>query len=187
MAVCCSDDPDKYPALAVGTGTHIEPERAVRKALLEMEFSLISTLEDPEERNILDPNKISFPFENAIYYLNPKMRKHWEFMISSKHTSKPPKLAGRFSKDNHALLMRMVTQLHTMGHRVVWVDITPSDIKKIGLSAVKVFVTGFQPMYVGNKLRLNLGRLHESAEYVCNKIKATRDSTELNYAPHPLA
>jgi hypothetical protein len=74
-----------------------------------------------------------------------------------------------------------------MGHRVVWVDITPTDIRKIGLSAVKVFVTGFQPMYVGNKLRLNLGRLHESAEYVCNNNMATRDSTELNYAPHPLA
>jgi ribosomal protein S12 methylthiotransferase accessory factor len=187
MAVCCNDDPDKYPALAVGTGTHVEPERAIRKALLEMEFGLISTLEDPEERNILDPNKISSPFENAIYYLNPKMRKHWEFMISSKHTSKPPRLAGRFSKDNHVLLMRMVTHLQTMGHRVVWVDITPTDIRKIGLSAVKVFVTGFQPMYVGNKLRLNLGRLHESAEYVCNNNMATRDSTELNYAPHPLA
>jgi len=187
MAVCSNDNPDKFPALAVGLGTHMELEKAVQKALLEMEFELIDTLENPEEKKILDPNQISSPYENGIYYLNPKMRKHWEFMISSKQTSKPSRFAGRLCKDNHVLLMRMVTQLHTMGHRVVWVDITPSDIGKMGLSAVKVFVTGFQPMYVGNKLRLNLERMHESAEYVCNNIKATRASAEINSAPHPLS
>jgi hypothetical protein len=56
----------------------------------------------------------------------------------------------------------------------------------MGLKAVKVFVTGFQPLYVGSKLRLNLDRLQEAAQYVSRDIKAKRTGSELNSAPHPL-
>jgi hypothetical protein len=66
------------------------------------------------------------------------------------------------------------------------VDIRPSDINRIGLKAVKVFVTGFQPLYDGTKLRLNLERLHTSAERLGRNIKAARVGSELNSAPDPL-
>ena len=187
MAVCCNNNPDKYPALEVGTATHAEPEKAIQKALFEMETGLIHYLEDVQEKEILYPNQITSIHENAKYYRNPKMRKYWEFMISSKQTSKLSRFAGRVFKNQNVLLMQIVKQLHMRGHRVVYVDITASDIRNLGLRAVKVFVTGFQPLYVGNKLRLNLDRLHESAEYVRNNIGTTRVSTELNSAPHPLA
>ncbi|HEY4482413.1 MAG TPA: TOMM precursor leader peptide-binding protein [Candidatus Brocadiaceae bacterium] len=187
MAVCSNNNPDKYPALEVGTATHIEPKKAIQKALLEMETGIIHNLEDVPEKEILDPDQITSIHENAKYYRNPKMREYWEFMISSKQTSKLSRYAGRAFRDHNVLLMQIVKQLHTSGHRVVYVDITPSDIRNLGLRAVKVFVTGFQPMYVGNKLRLNLDRLHESAEYVRKNIGIKVVGTELNSAPHPLA
>jgi hypothetical protein len=107
-------------------------------------------------------------------------------MISSKQTSKLSPLVKRASKDNYSMLIQLVRKLHTMNHRVIWVDITPSDINRIGLKAVKVFVTGFQPLYLGNKSRVNLERLRRSAEHVNRNIKATRIGSELNSAPHPL-
>jgi ribosomal protein S12 methylthiotransferase accessory factor len=185
-AVCYNNNPRGYPALFVGTGSHIDPEIAAQKALFEMESMLSQTLEFPSKEKITSPDKISKFVDHARYYLNPKMRKYWEFMISSKQTSKLSPLVKRASKDNYSMLIELVRKLHTMKHRVIWVDITPSDINRIGLKAVKVFVTGFQPLYLGNKSRVNLERLRRSAEYVSRNIKATRIGSELNSAPHPL-
>jgi len=65
-----------------------------------------------------------------------------------------PKFTDKF-QDNKSVLNRLVKLLHKLNHRVVWVDTAPLDIRSKGLTVVKVFVTGFQPMYVGNKVRLN--------------------------------
>jgi ribosomal protein S12 methylthiotransferase accessory factor len=186
MAVCYNNNPGKYPALFIGAGSDIDPERAVQKALFEMESILSQTLEFPSKKRVTRPDKISSFNDHALYYLNPKMRKYWEFMISGKQTSKLYPLAKRASKDKYSTVMRLVRLLHTMNHRVICVDITPSDINRIGLKAVKVFVTGFQPLYVGNKLRVNQERLRRTAEHVKRKIKASRIGYELNSAPHPL-
>jgi ribosomal protein S12 methylthiotransferase accessory factor len=185
-AVCYNNNPGKYPALFVGTGSHIDPERAVQKALFEMESMLSQTLEIPSKNKVIRPDKISTFDEHTQYYLNPRMRKYWEFMISGKQTSRLNLLTKRVSKDKYSTLMRLVRLLRTMNHRVICLDITPSDINRIGLKVVKVFVTGFQPLYTGNKVRLNLERLRRSAEYVNRNIKPTRNGSELNFAPHPL-
>jgi thiazole/oxazole-forming peptide maturase SagD family component len=185
-AVCYNNDPTKYPALLVGAGSHIEPEKAVQKALFEMEFMLSEMLEHPNKKKITSPDQITTMYEHPLYYLNPKMRKYWKFMISGKQTCELPTLRKRFSRDNHSTLRQIVKLLHSMKHRVIWVDITPSDLNRIGLKAVKVFVTGFQPLYVGNELRLNLERLNSSAERLGRKITAARTVSELNPAPHPL-
>ena len=151
-----------------------------------METGLIHNLEE-DERKILEEDQISAIYEHAIYYLNPKKRKYWEFMISSKQASELSRFAGKVMKDDSAVLMEIVKHLHTLGRRVAYVDITPPDIRSLGLVAVKVFVTGFQPMYSGNIVRLNMERLNQSAEYVLKNIGALRLGTEVNSAPHPLA
>jgi ribosomal protein S12 methylthiotransferase accessory factor len=184
MAACYNSDQDKYPALAVGTASHIEPEIAVQKALFEMEFGLIVSLESPRE-SISNPNQISSPYENALFYENPLMRNHWQFMLSSKKKSRLPGLVKSISSDHYSTLMRIVGILRAINHRVIWVDITPPDIRGLGLKTVKVFVTGFQPFYVGTKIRLNSNRLYTSAARFGRK-RTSIGKLELNYAPHPL-
>ena len=185
-AVCYNNDPTKYPALVVGAGSHIDPEKAVQKALFEMEFMLSEMLEHPDKKKITRPDEITTMYEHPLYYLNPKMRKYWKFMINGKQTSKDLTIPKGFSGDNYSTLRQIVKLLHKMKHRVIWVDITPSDLNRLGFKAVKVFVTGFQPLYVGNELRLNLIRLNEAAQYITSHMKATRLGSELNSAPHPL-
>jgi ribosomal protein S12 methylthiotransferase accessory factor len=74
MAVCHNKRADRYPALVVGTGTHIDPQKALQKALFEMEFALIEAMENPDKKEVEHPDKISEIFENFRYYLNPKRR-----------------------------------------------------------------------------------------------------------------
>ncbi len=184
-AICYNNNPSKHPSVLVGAGSHIQPETAVQKALFEMEFMLSEMLEHPNKKKINRPNQISSMYEHPLYYLNPKMRKYWDFMISSKETTDFPRVS-KSPKQGYATLMQIVRLLHSMNHRVIYVDITSPELKKMGLVAVKVLVTGFQPLYVGTKLRLNIQRLHEAAEYVSRNIKATRMHPGLNPAPHPL-
>jgi hypothetical protein len=53
-------------------------------------------------------------------------------------------------------------------------------MNRISLKVVKVFVTGFQALYFGNKVRLNLHRLRRSPEFVNRNSKPTRVGSELN-------
>ncbi len=186
MAVCYNKKPDKYPALIIGSASHVEPEKALQKALFEMEFALIEALENPKKKKVNNPNEISSIYQNSRYYLNPRRRKYWQFMISGKVTSQRRIFRKKTFKNNYEMLLQVVKHLHRMNHRVVWVDLTPSDMKKMGLVVVKVFVTGFQPLYIGNKLRLNLDRLNSSARSFGLDVKLTRAASELNLAPHPL-
>lgn len=186
MAVCYNKKPDKSPALLVGAGSHIEPEKALQKALFEMEFMLTEMLERPNKKKINRPDQISTMYEHPLYYLNPNKRKYWEFMIRGTKINTLQKLAKRPFKNNYSVLMHIVRHLQSMNHNVIAVNITPPDISKMGIRAVKVFVTGFQPLYVGNRLRLNLERLRTTARRLNYNPRASNSGCEINLAPHPL-
>jgi ribosomal protein S12 methylthiotransferase accessory factor len=185
MAVCHNRNPNRYPALLVGTGCHIEPMKALQKALFEMEFMLTEVVAHPSKKKINRANQISAMFDHPLYYLNPNKREYWKFMIQGTNKSRLQELARAPFKNNYSELMYIVRHLHSIGHDVIAVNITPSDISKIGVRAVRVFVTGFQPLYVGNKLRLNLQRLRESARHLHYDSEAN-SSSKINLAPHPL-
>jgi thiazole/oxazole-forming peptide maturase SagD family component len=185
MAVCHNKNPNRFPALLVGTGCHIEPVKALQKALFEMEFMLTEMLVRPSKKKISRPNQISTMFEHPLYYLNPNKRKYWEFMIRGTKKRTLQKLQKTPFKDKYTELVNIVRHLHGMSHDVIAVNITPSDINKIGVKTVKVFVTGLQPLYVGNKLRLNLRRLRVSARRLNYDIEEN-SSSKINLAPHPL-
>jgi hypothetical protein len=151
-----------------------------------MEFGVIEALENPQKKKVNNPDEISTIFENSRYYLNPNKRKYWEFMISGKETDELQSFTKKPLRNNHETLIQVAKDLNAMNHRVIWVDLTPHDMKKMGLVVVKVFVSGFQPLYVGNKRRLNLDRLDTVARWLGDTIEKNRLSSELNSAPHPL-
>jgi ribosomal protein S12 methylthiotransferase accessory factor len=186
MAVCYNKAPDKYPAMVVGTASHIVPELAIKKALFEMEFQLIIYLEKPVKGKVLYPNQISASYEHPMLYLNPENRKYWDFMIKSDRRSVLPRSARRTVEDTYGLLMRIVRLLNKMNHRVIQVDITPPDMGKLGLNVVKVLVTGFQPLYFKNNVRLSLERLNAVPPLLGFSTKAEAHQRPLNTAPHPL-
>ena len=183
MAVCYNKS-DKYPGLIVGAGTHIDPKKAIQKALLETELLLFHYVENPMEKRITGMNKIQHSYEHAMYYLSPGRRKHWDFMISSKKKSKIFELKQAV-RSNFGILMGIVKRLQTLDHKVIWVDITPTDIHRLGIKVVKVYVTGFQQLYFGNENRLNFERLSKVPVQFVNSKK--KETYLINTAPHPLS
>lgn len=186
MAVCYNKA-DKYPQLLVGAGCHIDPQRAIQKALFEMELLLNDYMENPVTKIVTNMNKFTQSQDHVIYYMKPGMRKHWHFMISSKKTSNVSKLPKSSLENNHKLLDGIVRHLHKMNHRIIWVNITPPDIERIGLKVVKVFITGFQPLYSSNYTRLSLERLSEVPARLGYNSRKERNLLEINKSPHPLS
>jgi ribosomal protein S12 methylthiotransferase accessory factor len=186
MAVCYNKAIDKYPAMVVGTASNIEPEVALKKALFEMEFQLIIYLQNPPEQKIIHPNQISASYEHPMFYLNPENRKYWDFMIRSTRRSELPTLSRRSTKNKFSVLVRIVKLLSKQNHRVIYVDITPPDIRKLGLSVVKVLITDFQPLYFRNNARLSFQRLHTVPASLGYNKNAAMQQKELHSAPHPL-
>jgi ribosomal protein S12 methylthiotransferase accessory factor len=186
MAVCYNKAPHEYPAMVVGTASHMEPELAIKKALFEMEFQLIIYLENPVKGKILRPNQISASYEHPMLYLNPENRGCWDFMISSDRISVLPRLARNKVEDPYGSLMRIVRLLNKMNHRVIQVDITPPDMKELGLNIVKVLVTGFQPLYFRDNARLSLERLNRVPIHLGFSTEAGALQRRLNTSPHPL-
>lgn len=183
MAVCYNKS-DKYPGLIVGAGTHIDPKKAIQKALLETELLLFHYVENPTEKRITGMNKIQHSYEHAMYYLSPGRRKHWDFMIKSREKSNIYELKQTV-RSNYGILMGIVKRLQASGHRVIWVDITPPDIQRLGIKVVKVYVTGFQQLYFGNENRLNLERL--SKVPVRHGYSKKKEIDLINTEPHPLS
>jgi ribosomal protein S12 methylthiotransferase accessory factor YcaO len=211
MALCYNTNKEKYPGLIVGLGCHLDPIKAIQKALFEMELMLREFLENPIKKVTM--KEIVTPTDHGIFYFNPENRKYWEFMIS---TEKDNKENNSFidiitTRKNHfdeniniiediddpnnnqkqqpILLKKIVKHLNHLNHRVFFVNITPTDIRKIGLSVVKVFVTGLQPMYFSvNQERLNLQRLDKISSYFKKETtKISYHDQKLHLAPHPLA
>ena len=198
MAACYANSTtnDKYPGLIVGLGCHINPKIAIQKAIFEMELMLREFLEHPNKKKIAI-KRISSPVDHGIFYFNPKMRKYWDFMIDGKknndfytvHRNRVIESSYNNTRESNRLLTKIVMSLHKMDHRVFYVDITPTDIRRLGIVVVKVFVTGLQPMYFGtNYERLNLQRLY-SVPRSLGYYKSRNPDVfpELNLAPHPLA
>lgn len=91
------------------------------------------------------------------------MREYWEFMIDgekqdirfsnkfflhNRNNSGNDDVIDRTNNkssitesDNRVLLTKLVKHLHNMKYRVFFVDITPADIRKIGLIVVKVLIS----------------------------------------------
>jgi hypothetical protein len=166
----------------------------MQKALFEMELLLRDFLERPIKKKIAI-RRISSPIDHGIFYFNPKMRKYWDFMINGKKNSNFSLDHGNDIinygdnvKDGYTLLSEIVKSLHERNHRVFYVDITPADIRRLGIVVVKVFVTGLQPMYFGtNYERLNLQRLYGVPITLAYHKRNPHSFPVLNLAPHPLA
>jgi ribosomal protein S12 methylthiotransferase accessory factor len=185
MAVCYNR-PGEYPALIIGTASHIEPEKAIQKALFEMELLLISVLEYPNRRKV-ELGYIATPYDHVLFYLNPDMRKYWEFVIASeKRSSLLYSRTGMGNTDDYTLLMQIARSLHNLNYRPIYVDITPSDVRSLGIHVVKTFITGFQPMYFKEEYARYTQRVNTVPERLGYR-HASKTAWELNMTPHPLA
>lgn len=86
-----------------------------------------------------------------------------------------------------AELAGCVAALTARGHRVAYADVTTSDVAPLGLSVVRAFITGFQPVHFGDGNERLGGRRLFDLPHQLGLAPGPRTVADLNPCPHPLA
>jgi ribosomal protein S12 methylthiotransferase accessory factor len=176
------------PRLVFAAASHPDPELAVRKSLEELAHTrrhaqnlttaLPAFSDSPPFNNILSQG------HHVRFYCNPR-NEHWASFIFEctdrvDFNDIPSMATGNPATD----LRFLVQQIVHVGHRALLVDLTTADIQDLGLKVVRVIIPGFQPLYMGHRLRA-LGGARLPTLMHRMTTNSMSESPKLNLAPHP--
>jgi ribosomal protein S12 methylthiotransferase accessory factor len=162
--------------IACGSACRIDVSQAVRKAIIEA-ASLWNALPYlKEEKKPFSEKEIEGGFPNVsdlddhVYlYTFPWAKEGYRFILDALPIIKKEKLQTREGKRSISLkeLKQVLTRIEEKGYKALVMDITPSDVSKLGFKVMKAVIPGFVPMFVGHYKNLFSSRL--SKDMVKNK------------------
>lgn len=197
MALAVGDQ-GAEPAAVVGLGADLDPARAATRAVLEVgqvRPALRMRLRDSTELRrldelVADPSEVSTLQDHDLLYASPAMLHAWSFLEggSAGHFDWHRDAQGEpFPETSLGRLDRLASYFASVGQDVLYVDLTPPDMRALGISTTRVLIPGFQPIDFGStELRLGGSRLFELPHRL-GFAKAILSPDDLNDLPHPLA
>jgi ribosomal protein S12 methylthiotransferase accessory factor len=143
--------------LAVATSADLDPEDAVRKALEELahtERHSVGILRNlPRVPEVPGFTNVDTQTAHLNFWCSWERRQETAFLTASPREvsfSELPNLAsGNATRDLAALAERIAAT----GHQALYVDVTSSDLRSLGLWVVRALIPGFQPLVMGHLLR----------------------------------
>lgn len=178
LALSLEDDP-AVPGQVVGLGCHPSPAVALTKALLELAQGRPAEAHryrsNPPTGRLNRYEDVHTLDDHSAFLSLHDRRGEFDFLRDAGDPVAVPDLPDPSLADAAADVDRCVAELTSAGYRVAAVDLTLPDIASVGLSVIRVLVTGLQPIHFGyGEERLGGPRL-------------TAGGVELNPCPHPLA
>ncbi|HEY2959630.1 MAG TPA: TOMM precursor leader peptide-binding protein [Actinomycetota bacterium] len=181
------------PAVVAGLGADLDPARAARKALLEVgqvRPALRIDLRSPRTRSrvealVADPSLATGPDDHALLYADRRSAGAFDFLRRGPVAGCDWAAPGPAAPADR--LGSLVAELRSLGGDVLYHDLTPPELARLGLWTARVVVPGFQPVHFGaGRARLGGGRLYELPHRL-GITPAPTTPAALNRDPHPLA
>lgn len=156
--------------ITFGSASRLSLQEAYIKALIEAASLWSSIHYFKKYRKPLSRDEISlgFPsinnFEDHVFlYTHSWAREGYDFLFDS-YGFEEVQRENNFNEGSiEQQLDNLIKILKTRGYQVYIVDITPKDLKSLGLFVVKAFIPGFVPLFVGKSRTFNCARLPETA------------------------
>jgi thiazole/oxazole-forming peptide maturase SagD family component len=170
---------DNGQGVAVGAGCRFKPAEAAEKAIIEA-YHCMCWLLDLERPGLgaVELDEIKTFEDHTRYYIQPDRFSNLAFLISGPvGRPAPPFDASTPEREVQSLC----AILKDRGFRVILVDMTPEDVREVGLAVVRAIVPGLHPLSCGP------GREHfdrRRLEQFCNKRGAPLPKV-LNPDLHP--
>ncbi|MFB4262433.1 TOMM precursor leader peptide-binding protein [Nonomuraea sp. GTA35] len=193
MAVDALDRPDRPRALC-GSASHLDPERALRRALEDLGPMLASHLEryDPaySARLVADSDQVRLLEHHPLTYAHPDAFGRLGFLPLEGPALTLAEVTARTAWPEHDDLCADVAELAGRylagGLDVIAVDITSPEARACGMHAAKVIVPGTLSMTFGHRYRRvhGLPRLPSLPRILGHRDRDLRPE-ELNPYPHP--
>ncbi|MCU1264095.1 MAG: hypothetical protein JWM21_413 [Acidobacteria bacterium] len=191
MMAIALDRTGQGPAGMVGLGCHLDPRIAVLKSMFEIcqvHPGEVHRFKDKGAHESLksyeDVHTLS---DHSAFLMAPERIGEFAFLLENGRRQAIADLPNLSQGDLKLDLNTCVDSLIAAGCRVVYADLTTSDIVDFGLRVVRTIATGLQPMHFGfGEERLGGRRLFEVPRTLghANEVRTEKD---LNPCPHPLA
>jgi len=190
LAMGLTEDKGQLPAAVVGLGADPDPAAAAWKAFLEVgqiRPALRRRLREPEQRErmlrlVADPTLVKELDDHDLLYAHPTALGKLAFLWNTPVTQSawPARAETRD-------LGWLVSHLASKGHELIYHNLTPHDMKRLGLFTARVIIPHFQPIDFGYyDLRQGGERLHRLPfDLGLQDLPATAGT--LNPDPHPIA
>ncbi|HMY98389.1 MAG TPA: TOMM precursor leader peptide-binding protein [Burkholderiaceae bacterium] len=191
-AVAVEQGPDG-PALVFGLGAGWDPVEASRKAVLEVgqvRPALRRRMRRPDAQKRLqvllsDPREVATIDDHDLLYASPKAMEKAAFWLDV--AEEPFTFRRRSTLPASTLLGHLVDWLRSHGSDLLYVNLTPPDMERLGLYTARAILPKFQPIDFGWKeRRLGGDRLYQLPATLGFRSRPVRWE-ELNHDPHPLA
>ena len=176
-----SDD----PAIVVATAADLDVAAACRHALAELAANRLyvrHTMAPPSPLSV-DALQAADVAGHGRLYADPDMAAHVDFWWNS-GTSTPLQSTGRPLRPD-AALRRVVQGISAVGLETVAVDITPPELRQLGLTVVKALVPGTYPLTFGCPWPHLGGHRLRRAPVTAGYLRAPLPAASLNRLPHP--
>jgi ribosomal protein S12 methylthiotransferase accessory factor len=179
------------PSVIAGLGADLAPAAAARKAILEVgqiRPSYRRSLHQPDVRErmealVKNPQSVATMHEHGLLYCSPDMRHALGFLLDQEPGLQEwsPVTAG----DAATQLEQLVDHFRTTRGDLLYYNLTPPDLARLGLAAARVVIPGFQPVTFGaEEPRLGGARLYELPQLLGLAL-APLTREDLNPYPHP--
>jgi ribosomal protein S12 methylthiotransferase accessory factor len=190
MAVSLGDG-EREPSALVGLGAHLNPRTAINKALFE-----ICQIRPGERRRFIEQraganlnqySDVKTLHDHSAFLMRPERRPELTFLLDNGRRQPLGDLPDRSTGHTSGDLDTAVSGLATAGCRVMSVDLTTADVRPFGIRVVRTLATGLQPMHFGHGEERLGGRRLFDLPRVLGYTSTSRDESDLNPCPHPLA
>ena len=191
MMCLALDKTGNGPTVVTGLGCHLNPSVALTKAVLEVcqvhPGEVQRYHREPPALRLKSYEDVHTLEDHSAFLSIPERLGEFSFLLNSERRQSLSDLPDNSQGSEQADLDFCVDQLIRAGCRVLYADLTTPDIADYGLSVVRTFATGLQPMHFGyGEERLGGQRLFEIAR-ILGHATGTRNESDLNPCPHPLA
>ena len=145
------------PALTFAASSSLNPEHAVIGALEELAHTRRYSA---QVKAIMGPLVLDADYANVVdqrnhlaVYADGANAGLASFLFASRKRVEFESLQCRSSGDADKDLQQVCERVASVGHRPLVVDYTSSDVRSLGLWAVRALIPGFHPLFMGHRLR----------------------------------
>jgi ribosomal protein S12 methylthiotransferase accessory factor len=191
MMAIALDQTGAGPAAVVGLGCHSSPAKALERAMLEIcqvrPGEAQRYREHPPGKRLKCVEDIKSLEDHSAWASMPENLSEFSFLLENGRAERLEDLPDYSTGDLQLDLDHCVKTLQRCGSRVLYVDLSTSDVVDYGIHVARAIATQLQPIHFGwGEDRLGGTRLFELPQKL-GLASSSLTESDLNPCPHPLA